>query len=172
MFGLMKSKNFFLFLICILFVSNTFVYSEETLSERYTVKPLVSLIVSGENSAHALEVLQKAKNLSKKVKIVNILLVASTEKTAKIASSLTSSLDGEVDELNPIKASSEELAFKEIFDSLRLTNSEISVQSPVFLRLRLSYSPTWIVRYQGKDYVYEGFQDISNYFSSDGNFTR
>ena len=168
MFGLMKSKNFFLFLICILFVSNPFVYSEETLSERYSVKPLVSLILSGENSVHALEVLEKAKNLSKKVKIVNVLLVASTEKTSKIASSL----DGEADELNPIKASSEELAFKEVFDSLKLTNSEISVQSSVFLRLRLSYSPTWIVRHQGKDYVYEGFQDISNYFTSDGNFTR
>ena len=36
--------------------------------------------------------------------------------------------------------------------------------------LHIQYSPTWVVRYQGKDYIYEGLGSISRYFSSQGQF--
>lgn len=40
--------------------------------------------------------------------------------------------------------------------------------SPVIERLAIQYSPTWVVRYRGRDYVYEGLENPSTLFSKDG----
>ena len=40
----------------------------------------------------------------------------------------------------------------------------------ILKRLGIENSPTWVVRYKGKDYVFEGFRDPASLFSKDGTF--
>ena len=154
-------------LLGIFFNDLTLSRAEEEIIDRYTVSPIVSVIVSAENGAHAIDVLQKSVQLSKKVKIGNVLLVTSAEKAAK----LSSVFSAETNDVYLMQSSSAERALAQSISALKLAQTEVSVQSPVMKRLRLSYSPTWIVRFEGKDYVFEGYQEISKYFTADGKFT-
>jgi hypothetical protein len=52
-----------------------------------------------------------------------------------------------------------------------LVDGSIEDLESALSRLNISSSPTWIVRYHGKDYVYEGFERASPLFTRDGNFT-
>lgn len=132
------------------------------------VKPLVSLIVSGEDMPRAMEALDKARQLSRKVKVVNVMLVVKGDKAISMVSDLTADRSG-ADKV-PLNSTASS-GLKAAMDELGLVSSDGSMESQVFSRLRLSYSPTWIVRHEGKDYVFEGYSDISRYFTGDGQFS-
>lgn len=53
-----------------------------------------------------------------------------------------------------------------------VTEYEVTLSEYVFDRLDVKYSPTWVVRHLGQDYVFEGFSDPTVLFNRRGEFVR
>ncbi len=157
---MMKTVAFILLFYC----SNVF-------AESAGVKPVVSVIINADNSKHAFETLNAVVNLSKKVKVTNIVMAVKKDRLYDFAPVLTS-IYGEMPEKFLKKPRQEMLSqsYEKYFDSLNLYGSTIKFDPVLISRLSLTYSPTWVVRYRGKDYIFEGYGDISKYFTRDGSF--
>lgn len=57
-----------------------------------------------------------------------------------------------------------------IFSELSLSQSGMEDPSIVLKKYDIKSSPTWIVRYKGKDYVYEGLKNPERLFNTQGQF--
>lgn len=53
-----------------------------------------------------------------------------------------------------------------------LRSHKFELASQVFSRVKPKYSPTWIVRHRGKDYIFEGLQNPGRLFSRTGIFLQ
>lgn len=60
--------------------------------------------------------------------------------------------------------------FKDIAQEIKLDGAQYVNIEDIIKKFNLTFSPAWIVRYKGKDYVFEGQADIKNFFSADGKF--
>jgi hypothetical protein len=169
----MNIKNIILIILFLLNLgvsqAQDFLNNEEN---PFRVKPVVSLLVSGEDMSAALDALDKALILSKSVQVINILIVVKGEKAISFSSALSDGSSEEEISLPPaVKGVTPELErLKYYIQELKLYNASSNDNASIITRLRLSYSPTWIVRYEGQDYVYEGYKNISKYFTKNGEF--
>ncbi len=57
-------------------------------------------------------------------------------------------------------------------EDLGLKDESYQNARDVIRALEITYSPTWVVRHQGRDYIFEGFQNPSDFFDAQGGFTR
>lgn len=137
---------------------------------------VVSLVVSGESQQHVAEQLER-------------LLRLKTQRNVKIGEVL---ITGTMGFPAPVRYRADN--GKSAPDRISMTQSEVGVATvgPVYRylekiglpryrpfeaqkiieRLKLQYSPTWIVRHLGRDYVFEGFEDPSAFFNRQGEFIR
>lgn len=53
-----------------------------------------------------------------------------------------------------------------------LKNYEVVLAERLFDRFDIRYSPTWVVRHLGRDYVFEGYSDPTRLFTKKGTFVR
>lgn len=140
-------------------------------SSPFKVDPLVSVIIDGNDHKHVFETLETAIALSKKVKVRNVVLAVSADKLTDLSATFAASENGEQDQkFRDQRGKILSANYTKYFGQLGLAGSEITSDKSIISRLNLSYSPTWIVRHQGKDYVFEGFPTISRYFTRDGEF--
>ena len=130
-------------------------------------KPLVSVLISAKDRSHVADILSEVKKLSKNVPVVNVAIAIPGDEILDLSalenSKANSSSTNNLDKLNSI------IDLKSL-DGLGLTRTKIKYDESLIKRLRLSYSPTWIVKYRGEDYIFEGYRSISNHFTRTGNF--
>lgn len=107
----------------------------------YISHSIVTLVVNGKEENHLRGSLAQLSKLKEKgVLIGDIMIIGGGKNLAKITTE--AGLSNEV-----------------------LENAEFVVN-----KYEIKNSPTWIVRYQGKDYVYEGLSSPQNLFTSQGMF--
>ena len=53
-----------------------------------------------------------------------------------------------------------------------VSSQEVLDSEKVFSRLKITNSPSWVVRHRGADYVLEGFTDLTKLFNEKGEFIR
>jgi len=152
----------FLFLFSILLSSNF------TLAQDDRPKVAVSVIVDGANLNHVREVVGEAKALSRKVPVRNFLLIqkmpdmsSMSQDNAKISPSEQQRIQ---DNVQIMQSAMEEVRI------LNLEKSEGMTDLSLLDKLRISNSPTLVVRYKGKNYIYEGYGSIDRYFTNGGDF--
>jgi hypothetical protein len=136
----------------------------------YYVSPVVNVIISGEDSRHVIETLERAVILSRKVPVRNVLIVTTFKDLYKYQTNLddiVSRVGGNV----PAGHALPENSFTAFFKDLKLSRTEVKPVQEVENRLGIRNSPSWIVRFEGKEYIYEGYTDIGNMFSKEGIFT-
>ena len=105
----------------------------------------------------------------RKVKIGNVFIVGMSTWGAFVGSKAAGkNLQGDVPTGTAARAWLD--ANNEMLKAAGLTNSEVVRADRLYQKLDLRYSPTWIVRHMGKDYVYEGYHDPSRWFDRDGQF--
>lgn len=163
------------FIFTYLFLVNERAYSDNLdlfgmdKSSEFYVSPVVNVIISGLDKNHVRNVLERIISLSKKVPVRNIVLYHYESEI----NNLSYQFEGE-DEKNRIfrelGISKPQNPYSAYLKDLKLSSLELKGGDNLLNRLRVSYSPVWIVRHEGKDYVYEGYPDISKMFSRDGTF--
>ena len=137
---------------------------------------VLSLVVSSEDTEMLEKCLQKLAWLAKNrnVKVGNVYIVG-LRNVAKLADPETvSSHPGVTQEANSKPwGQLSKLWFDKNYKLLSdagFANHEIIQTQRLFDRLDISYSPTWVVRHLGRDYILEGYTDPSRYFTKDGEF--
>lgn len=106
----------------------------------YVSHSIVSLVVSGKDDSHLAESIEEIQKLKKKGVLIGEIMVI-----------------GKTDQ-----------TFDKISESLGSSTMEDA--DSVARKYKINYSPTWIVRYQGRDYVFEGLKSPQSLFTSEGNF--
>jgi hypothetical protein len=137
-------------------------------SEFY-VSPVVNVVISGDNYRHVEEVLEHATMLSKKVPVRNIVIVHKL----KGIEHLTQNIDLADDENKRVYGTpgkNTQNPFSAYLKELKLTEFEVKPAQEIINRLGIKSSPTWIIRFEGKEYIYEGYTNISTMFTRDGSF--
>lgn len=137
----------------------------------FSVSPVVSLVVNGSESSHLSQALSNAVSLSRKVPVRNLLILYQGDQVEALSYHPEIMADDGSDILKQLKYTAPQNPYTKYFSELKLYTSSIKADDTLLKRLRITYSPTWIVRFEGKDYVYEGYQDISKMFSREGGFT-
>jgi len=139
----------------------------------FSVSPVVSLVVNGSDSSHLSQALSNAVNLSRKVPVRNLLILYQGDQVEALSyhPETVTEAESESDFLKQFKFTPPQNPYAKYFKDLKLYTSSIKAEDTLLDRLRINYSPTWIVRFEGRDYVYEGYQDISKMFSREGGFT-
>lgn len=148
-------------------------------NEWYKNNSVVSLIVSGEDKEHLTDSLRKVKLLKNKSVLIGDIIITGGLLFGNLNNNQSKNF------ISNAKLSSSAIppSAKEIIKEMVLpsdlenisTELNLSEQSsidiePIIDHFEITTSPTWIVRYKGKDYVFEGNFDITRYFSSDGIF--
>lgn len=129
---------------------------------------VVSLIVDGKDLRHLNEVINEAKALSRKVPIRNLLLI---EQMPDLSQMSNDSVKNSPAEQKKIQLSTQHMqAGMESVRALNLEQSEGKTDLSLLDKLRITNSPTWIVRHKGRNYIYEGLPSIDRYFTANGNF--
>ncbi len=126
---------------------------------------VLNVIVDGRDQEHLADVLDILADLKKrKVLVGDIIVVGDTgaELSARGIVSLSSNGKGPpVTKRTPLG---------EVATELDLSHGTRTSAAALMAQYRVRYSPAWIVRYAGKDYIYEGMKDIRRMFTRDGQF--
>jgi len=144
----------------------------------FKVSPVVSVIISGTSDAHVSEVLSTAIGLSRKVPVRNVAIIANGNDMQRFSAqdaSTSGATDAGITQeqramLDKLGAQLPKSPFAGLFKELKLVTSEMKGGDQLKERLRISYSPTWVVRFEGRDYIYEGYPNISRMFDAKGGF--
>ncbi len=142
-------------------------FSSTVYGQTNVPKAAVSVIVDGKNYTHVRDVIEEAKMLSKKVPVRNLLLIQKMPDLSSIPNKKELSTAEQMKiqaETNALQKNMEEVR------NLNLEQSEGKSDLSLLKTLRISYSPTWVVRYNGRNYIYEGHRSIDQYFTSKGIF--
>ncbi len=144
----------------------------------------VSLVLSGENPKHAQQCLSHLLWLKKnrKVQVGNILILglnvyASPEEVPPEAIGRLERLNGQAPHnprasyVPPPNGFSQQLLAKLVVEA-GVPRQSMFDSRQVYERYNINYSPTWIVRHRGQDYVLEGYTDLSSFFNAEGEFVR
>lgn len=165
--------KFFLFFLILLVSSPVCAiekdFFEQDTSSPFYVSPVVNVVISGSDYQHVEEVLSKLVSLSKKVPVRNVILYHQGKGLENFSFQEDSNDSASLSRQD--QTNRKRNTFVPYFKELRLAPVESKAGNALLDRLRISYSPTWVVRYEGKDYIYEGYPDISRMFSSKGTFT-
>ncbi len=127
-------------------------------NDPFSSPTVVYVIASGSNLNHVREVVDNTVRLSAKVPIRSFTLV---QKLSEISATATDDKESSIKSYDSAISPIKQLGLEETSTDSSLTTVK---------ELRLSYSPTWIVKANGREYVYEGYQDISKFFTRDGIF--
>lgn len=151
-----------------LLIFSAVLFSNTVYSQTDTPRAVVSVIVDGKNLNHVREVVGEAKKLSRKVPIRNLLLIqkmpdvgAMTKDSTKISPELQQRAQKNMQEM--------QMTMEEV-RVLNLERSEGKYDLSLLEKLRITNSPTWVVRYKGRNYIYEGYTSIDRYFTNNGDF--
>lgn len=110
----------------------------------YLSHSIVSLVVSGKDEQHLSEVLSEIPKLkSKGILVGDVMVIGKNEQNSRL---------------------------DKIADELNLGQNSMEAADVVVKKYKISSSPTWIVRYRGRDYVFEGFKSPQALFTSQGEF--
>ena len=124
----------------------------------YLDHSVTHLIVSGTDPEHLADALEEVEKLVKKNVAIGKIFVIGAEGF--------SWFDGTPDQPKVDRSRASGTAAKLGLGS----GTAVGKPQELLKNLDIQNSPTWVVRYQGKDYIYEGFGSISRYFSSQGQF--
>ncbi|HMO16596.1 MAG TPA: hypothetical protein PKA63_02210 [Oligoflexia bacterium] len=144
----------------------------------FKVSPVVSVVISGTNDSHIKEVLSSAVSLSRKVPVRNVVIIANAEDMQRFSAHQEEAFrTGELsvtkeqqEMLEKLKVQIPKNPFLGYFRDLKLMPSGFKSGDKLKERLRISHSPTWVVRFEGKDYIYEGYPNIARMFDAKGGF--
>lgn len=110
----------------------------------YVSHSVLSLVVNGKDEQHLSEALNEISKLKNRGVLVGDVMIIGGPKDLNKLSALTKNAG---------------------LDSNLMENAQAVVD-----KLEITNSPTWIVRYRGKDYVYEGLRSAQGLFTSQGQF--
>jgi hypothetical protein len=127
----------------------------------YVNHSVLSLVVSGEDGGHLKESLEALKKLKKSGVLIGEILVIGNEPSPLLSGKKP------VKGKNYLRQTDKILLELESEDGL--DSSMVNAQAVVD-RLNIKYSPTWVVRYRGKNYIYEGLRSPARLFTSRGEF--
>ncbi len=167
-------KEFIVIFFTVLFFSGTVsavdqdFFAKDKKSPFY-VSPVVSVIISGTDQRHMSEVLSHAVRLSRKVPVRNVLVFHKGQGIERL-SHLPEMESESTEMLEKLQIKLPENPYRAYFQELGLYSTGLKSPETILKRLKISYSPTWVVRYEGKDYIYEGYTEINRFFSNDGSF--
>ena len=139
--------------------------------DKYAPKSVLSLIVSGSDAKHLkrhtakLDWMVKHRN----VKVGNVFIVGMSGVGGTLARARGRKKPS-TRTLAPGKAWLEH-NYQQL-SNIGLDNYEVVLNEKLFDRLDLHYSPTWVVRHLGRDYVFEGYTDPVHFFTKKGEFVR
>ena len=146
-------------------------------AEWYKEHGVVSLVVSGADNAHMLAQLRKLSELKQKkgVALGRIVIIGGGDNLSQTAVYAPPNMNASVLEdpaalRKALRVSSTE--FGELCSALDVETAPQVDADAILSHFDISFSPAWIVRYQGRDYVFEGSTDISRNFTNDGRFIR
>ncbi len=148
----------------------------------YKNNSVVSLIVSGEDKEHLIDALKQVKILKEKNVLIGEIIVVggflfgdlsgnaskNSEFKNKIQSNMGRLTPDAINFLNQIAAPSE---LPGLVQKLNLGQSSFAELAPIMEHFEISLSPSWIIRYKGKDHIYEGNFDITRFFTADGQYS-
>ena len=142
--------------------------------ESYTPKSVLSLIVSGADTEHLSRHTRKLSWMAKhrNVKIGNVFIVG--------MSTIGASLSDEKGKKQRSRRSSKKVLPSKVWlekhyaelSEAGLGNYEMVQADRLFDRLDINFSPTWVVRHLGRDYLFEGYNDPVHVFTKKGEFVR
>jgi len=119
----------------------------------YKNRSVVHLVVSGDDRNHLNGVMKVLKRLKKRnIKIGNIMIVGEHEPTVKQ------------------QPQEEKNATFKLVKSLGFSKPSIQDPSVVLEQYGITNSPTWIIWFQGKNFVFEGLRSPVKLFTSEGEF--
>lgn len=143
----------------------------------YQEHGVISLIVDGRDRTHMLEQLVKLAELRKRkrVAIGQVVIVGGganlTENTISAPKNVNARIVEDPVELRKtLRVAPTE--FGALCDALDLSPTSQMNSEQIINHFGVSNSPTWVVRYQGRDYVFEGPTEINRLFTVDGRFVR
>lgn len=151
----------------------------------YVPKSVLSLIISGKDPKHLKKHLGKLAWLAKyrNIKVGNVLVVGDLDllvkggegkEAAKWNETLQAALKNKKfrknDQLTELVMMHG--PFTKFLALAGMRHYEFEKADQILDRLKVSYSPTWIVRHLGRDYVFEGFSDPTHLFNTSGEFVR
>ncbi len=131
----------------------------------YKDHAVLNLVVNGDNEKYLIDRLAELKKIRDTLGIPIGFVV--------VVGSGAHLLDVEIGtEANPIPSGTppKPTPFAQAKANLSLRNSELHPGADILNRLKISYSPAWIVRYHGDDYVFEGTSAPLNLFPGNGKF--
>ena len=155
----------------------------------YVNHSVVDVFVNGQDYEHLAQVLRDVKALVKKQVLIRAVVVVGDDNATHLDSEQPRREEDRAAILQKLKtmplsaAEARELsrAMGHIQETVRLEKAAFElgliVDSPVggladlFSRLKVENSPAWIVTYHGKQYVYDGYKSVTQFFSEDGTFT-
>jgi hypothetical protein len=144
----------------------------------YAPKPVLSLVVNGTRQDHLVNALRKLSWLSqyRKVKIGSVLIAGrhSTDKNSrqKVFSQIVGKDGKQIRQVNGSVAG-KMVVGPQVYpyiEKVGLSQYEVIESRKVIDRLKITYSPTWIVRHLGRDYIFEGYKNPVVLFDKNGGF--
>lgn len=142
---------------------------------------VASLVVAGEDREHLESALNDLKYLRDKKVLIGSVVVSG----GPYASLLSGTVDYEqlAKKLKPseVRTLPTELlkfyrdtagatAIRDLATDLKLGAPSLIEADTVFDKLNISTSPAWVIRHDGKNYIFEGKVEIRRFFTGDGRF--
>lgn len=127
--------------------------------EWYVNHSVLNVIVSGTDTNHLEETFRELQRMKKRGILIGDVAVvgASTDPST-----------------GPATQSREKMAqssrIKELIRDIGLGDAQVTDVSTVAQQMDVSFSPTWVVRYQGRNFVYEGLTSPAKLFTANGVF--
>jgi len=156
----------------------------------YVDHSVVSVIVRGENAGHLYDVLSEIKRLQDKQVLLGNVIVVGRGNIGQLDPATAPMLNGPKayqnfrdamrsigKDLSPeeFETAKRQLginpALSQMAADIKLGSGALTEDAEKLLTdLGIEYSPAWIVRYHGKNYIYDGVTAISKYFANGGQF--
>ncbi len=152
--------------------------SQAKKADPYAPKPVLSLIVNGKREDHLSNALRKLSWLAKHrdVKVGSVLIAgrhASDEKSRQRVLAQVMDKDGRQKQRVTDSVAGRMAVGPQVYpyiEEVGLSQYEVIESRKVIERLNITYSPTWIVRHLGRDYIFEGYQNPIVLFDKNGGF--
>ncbi|MCB0325613.1 MAG: hypothetical protein KDD69_18655 [Bdellovibrionales bacterium] len=142
-------------------------------SDEYLPPSTLSLVVDGSNRDHLKECFRQLAEMAqqRKVAVGNVYVVGVQGLQSSALQVLKRSVsNGQAAPRRAVEAIHR--TFYQPLEAAGLAHYEMVTADRVLGRWNLTYSPTWIVRHRGRDYVFEGFSNPNQLFNREGEFLR
>ena len=133
----------------------------------------LSLVVTGEDPSHLRQNLEALLDLkeTRRVRVGQVFIVGLTTNAFSGGSSLDEAPVNKRQLLRYSAAAADVLGPEyRILERAGVGYFKILMANNVYDYLDISYSPTWVVRHRGQDYVFEGVENPETLFDAEGSF--